>query len=175
MERWLPVVGYEGFYEVSDRGRVRSLDRVDACNRRRGGHFLKQSRSASYPAACLYRDGSKRTLRVHCLVLTAFVGPCPNGTEGCHNDGDRSNNKLRNLRWGTYSSNASDKRLHGRLPIGEKHRNSVLTTSKVREAFEFREQGLSQRQIAEALGVSQHTVWNVLHRRAWKHVQTECA
>lgn len=118
-ERWLPVVGWEGLYEVSDHGRVRSARRTirfkDGRSRTYEPQLRKQTPQAAYGHMCvgLKRNGDRRTVRVHRLVLEAFVGPCPEGMEGCHNDGDASNNALPNLRWDTSSANKQDMIRHG--------------------------------------------------------------
>jgi len=109
-ERWLPVPGYEECYEVSDYGRVRSLDRSVRCahnaTRRVRGQLLTPIRgSHGYFAVSLSRN-DKRT--IHTLVLEAFVGPCPPGMECCHGPGGADDNTLANLSWGTRSKNMSD-------------------------------------------------------------------
>lgn len=58
-------------------------------------------------------DGERKYQYVHILVLTAFYGPCPEGMEGCHHDGDPLNNRLGNLRWDTHVGNVSDSIRHG--------------------------------------------------------------
>jgi len=68
----------------------------------------------SYLYVRLSHDKKSRIFRVHRLVLEAFVGPCPEGMECRHLDGDPSNNRLENLRWGTPAENTEDKRKHGR-------------------------------------------------------------
>ena len=118
-ERWLPVVGWEGYYEVSNQGRVRSVQREIQFRDGRVFTYESQIRSLTpqvpygHLAVGLKRNGSRITVRVHRLVLEAFVGPCPEGMEGCHNDGDASNNALSNLRWDTSSANKQDMIRHG--------------------------------------------------------------
>lgn len=117
-ETWKPVVGYEGYYEVSDHGNVRSVDRTvqrsDGVVQRFKGHLRKpQVDEFGYLRISLRKDGKSHHFRVHRLVLEAFVGPCPEGTEACHGDGDRSNNRLENLRWDTKSENQYDRVRHG--------------------------------------------------------------
>lgn len=109
IESWLPVVGYEGLYEVSDHGRVRSLDRV-VLGRNRTGRVLAicYAGRRRVPQVSIGRDGVIRHRKIHQLVLEAFVGPCPPGMEGCHNDDDTQNNHLSNLRWDTRSANEID-------------------------------------------------------------------
>jgi hypothetical protein len=112
-ETWKPVVGFEGLYEVSDHGRVRSLDHSttgkDGRTRRYRGRELKPSRTGGNRLQLsLSKEGVRTMKRPHQLVLEAFVGPCPPGHEGCHYDDDSTNNRLSNLRWGTSSENSHD-------------------------------------------------------------------
>lgn len=121
-ERWLPVVGFKGKYEVSDHGRVRSVRRVVV--RTNGWPYtapacvLKQFGGGSdkkHQQVKLYRrKPDSSTLQVATLVLEAFVGPRPNPDQQCcHNDGDPENNHLSNLRWDSQSGNALDSVRHG--------------------------------------------------------------
>lgn len=120
-EKWLPVVGQEGRYEVSDHGRVRSLDRMVPHGRLSGlrrhkGRILKQGRKpAGYPTVSIPIDGARhvKVMYVHRLVLEAFVGPSPDGIVARHLDDNKENNHLGNLRWGTESENAHDKVRNG--------------------------------------------------------------
>jgi hypothetical protein len=110
-ERWLPVVGYEGLYEVSDFGRVRSLPRPGT---QRGGRILKlPPNSGGYPVVSLSRANRHVTRPVHVLVAAAFLGPRPNGMQVCHNDGHRTNAVLANLRYDTPGGNSQDMIRHG--------------------------------------------------------------
>lgn len=114
-EEWRPVVGYEGHYEVSDQGRVR------VAKRRYFGKIMSTTSVGDpYPALQLWRDSKPRVLRVHRLVLEAFVGPRPDGLLARHLDGDPTNNALTNLRWGTYSENGLDSVRHGTHPSAAK-------------------------------------------------------
>lgn len=113
-ERWLPIPGFEGHYEVSDHGRVRSLDRVviDKQGTRRRkfkGRMLKPQRVyTGYDVVGLSKDGKPRDWYIHRLVLMAFCGPPAPGAEGCHNNDIRSDNRLENLRWDTHLNNVRD-------------------------------------------------------------------
>ncbi len=122
-EQWKPVVGYEGLYEVSDQGRVRSVDRDILC---------KDGRIRSIPGRMkkltVSRDGHSRTglgksdtALVHRLVAAAFLGPCPDGMEVCHWNDCPSDNRLSNLRYGTRGSNLRDAVRNG------KHTNASKT------------------------------------------------
>lgn len=118
-ERWLPVVGYEGYYEVSDLGRARSLDRTITNSlgqiRPLRGHMMSQPLdSKGYRFVVLQRAPLQRMHRIHTLVLSTFRPESHrSGTEGCHRNGDRLDNRLDNLYWGTRSDNMLDTVAHG--------------------------------------------------------------
>ena len=120
-EQWRPVLGYEGFYEVSNEGRVRSLGRWTATKgsgRRwaRGRNLRPAVGHAGHLRVDLSVYGKKRLHSVHVLVLEAFVGPRPPGMHCCHWDGDPQNNHVANLRWDTPAANSQDTLRHGRHP-----------------------------------------------------------
>lgn len=175
-EEWRPVPGYEGRYEVSDQGRVRSL--VGPTPR-----VLRASRHTNgYRAAPLGRGVTKS---VHRLVLTAFVGPCPEGRQAAHENGDRADNRLVNLSWKTPAENSADKRRHGTLVTGDRHYahlrpdlilrgerigRALLTEADVREIRAATAAGETQTSLATRYGVSRPTIADIAHRRTWRHV-----
>ena len=117
-EEWRPVVDWEGLYEVSGLGRVRSLDRF--VNNGNGG-FLKPGRvlAGSRDAkdgrrrVGLMLDGRLKMRTVATLVLEAFIGPRPPGMDGLHSNGDATDDRPANLRWGSVSDNLRDSVQHG--------------------------------------------------------------
>lgn len=121
---WRPAVGFEGFYEVSSDGRVRSLSRVVASvtgTRAVRGRVLAKKRIGKYLGATLSVRGVHTYCYIHRLVATAFLGEPESGQEVRHLDGDGTNNDHRNLAWGTHSENAFDMVGHGT------HRNARKT------------------------------------------------
>ena len=119
-ERWLPVDGYEGFYEVSSLGRVRSVPRR-VSNGMRGGRILRTATGRhGHLHLGLSRENRVRTFTVHVLVARAFLGPRPAGMEIRHLDGDAGNNVPENLRYGTHGENEADKVRHGTHRNGRK-------------------------------------------------------
>lgn len=123
LERWRPVVGWEGLYEVSDLGRVRTCHRV--ITRRNGTTFTvaqcirtpqrNNTRRGNHRHVTLSRDGESITRAIHIMVLEAFVGPRPSkDMQALHWDDDGSNNALVNLRWGTASDNRYDSVRNGK-------------------------------------------------------------
>lgn len=118
-ERWLPIPGYEGAYEVSDQGRVRSLDRTiyakDGRSWPRRGQMLTTyiGGKGGYLTVGLPTDRRNGPHTVHTLVMRAFVGPPPDGMEVRHLNGDSIDSQLSNLAYGTALQNEADKRRHG--------------------------------------------------------------
>lgn len=113
-ETWKPVVGWEGFYEVSSHGRVWS------CRTRR---FLKFDHSQMGHCRVTFSYKGKHDRRlVHRIVVEAFAGEIPDGMMVCHNDGDPTNNHVENLRIDTQSSNILDTLKHGTNPNSNKTR-----------------------------------------------------
>lgn len=111
-------------------------------------------------------------IRVHALVLLAFVGPCPEGMECCHHpDPCKANVSLSNLSWGTRQTNMGHKHIHGTTACGEKQGSAKLTASQVREIRDDYAAGLAtQQELADRSGVSQLLVSKIVRRLLWKHV-----
>lgn len=114
-ERWISIPDYEGLYEVSDLGRVRSLDRaiVESTTgqvQHRRGKLLALSPDVrdGYVLVTLCRSGQRWCVHVHALVLRAFVSDRPAGKECRHGNDDKTDNRLANLSWGTRSQNILD-------------------------------------------------------------------
>jgi len=165
-ERWLPVVGYEQFYEVSNYGKVRSKTRIDALGRVREGRVLTPT-GLRHVHVTLSLHGVKKQKTVHRIVLEAFVGAAPDGTEGCHWDGNPRNNKLDNLRWDSRANNIQDAIRHG---TSTKKSGSTLTPAAVRDIRASKALGVSNREIAEQHGTTREAVYAVVSGRTWKHV-----
>jgi hypothetical protein len=114
-ETWKDVAGYEGLYQVSNLGRVRSLDRVvpdsRGWTRKIKGRILKTQNTGNnkYWMLILSKEGIHETFTVHKLVASAFLGPCPKGMEILHGVEGKEVNTPSNLRYGTRSENAFDR------------------------------------------------------------------
>lgn len=109
-EKWLPVVGYEGLYEVSDQGRVKSF------KVKPNGHILKPTQAgfSGHYSVTLCRDGGRKEHYVHRLMMAAFTGPAPDGESVVrHLDDDVDNNVLSNLAYGSHSDNHLDRVRNG--------------------------------------------------------------
>jgi hypothetical protein len=127
---------------------------------------LKLTAHGGYRAVCV----RGRFVHVHRLVLETFVGPCPPGMECCHEDDDRGNNVLSNLRWDTPKANAADRERNGRQPRGESSPRSKLTADDVRAIRREHAAGKSMKRIAKERNIDASQVSNIVHRRQWAHV-----
>lgn len=175
-DSWRPVVGYEGLYEVSNCGRVRSVSRTVKCGAKQrmvSERILKPSISnAGYHTVGLSKNGVSATSRVHRLVAMAFV-PNPDGkSEVNHIDGNPRNNTPSNLEWCTHSENM----LHAYAVLGrermwgERTGTSVLTECSVKSIRQEKELGASDRALAKKHGVDPSTINLIVNRKIWRHI-----
>lgn len=166
METW-KVVECSPEYEVSDLGRVR---RVSAAAGTYAGRILAQPRSKNgYPQVNIRRDGRIRSTKVHILVATAFHGPKPSPVhQVAHRDGDRTNNRVDNLRWALPAENAHDNILNGVQPQGEAHPRAKMSEDGIRD-IRLRHAALIKELASEyGLGLSQ--VRTIIKGERWTNV-----
>lgn len=170
MEIWKDIPGYEGHFQVSNRGRVRSLDRkIYRSNGRRHfrrGHIKSLSvKDNGYIQVGLTKNGNHKTGLVHQLVALAFLGEPLPGEEVNHKDGDKGNNLLENLEYVSHQENV----LHSRYIL---ERGVIKLNS--RKAYRIRELywvgGEETAEIAVLFGVSASAVRQVVLGRTWKYV-----
>ncbi|MDP3939854.1 MAG: NUMOD4 domain-containing protein, partial [Deltaproteobacteria bacterium] len=136
MEEWRAVVGYEGLYEASSRGSIRSLPRRTphylGGTVVRGGKLLKGCLQNGYRQVSLSKQGKTHTYHVHTLVARAFLGVRPVGMLVCHRDGKKPNNNKANLRYAYPQGNSDDMKAHGTVLRGERHGYAKMTDRRVR-------------------------------------------
>lgn len=124
-ETWRPISDWEGFYEVSDLGGIRTMPRI--VTRSNGAKMTLRGvlrklppGKNGYVSVTLSKPGDSRQRYVHQIVLETFHGPCPEGMEVLHGNGIRTDNRLSNLRYGTRSENNTDSIQHGTHPHSSK-------------------------------------------------------
>lgn len=179
LEKWLPVVGYERLYEVSDLGRVRSLPRKvpsghTSLSKPRfytvRGKILSATPSNGYLVNVLHKDGIPWSTSIHRLVAVAFV-PNPLGhPQVNHIDGDRKNNLAANLEWCDAQGNADNAVQRGVVKRGEAHYRAALTDEAViaiRASYE------KQSVLAEKYGVTNGLISMVRTGKIWRHVEQD--
>lgn len=187
-EQWKPVVGWEQYYEVSNLGRVRSLDQVKLSSdrKRRVGpsyvikgrlirlHHRGSTRASAYLRVSLTRNKRESNVLVHTLVLEAFVGPRPQGYVANHKNGQKEDNRVENLEWVTYGRNNQHALETGlRRAYGEDSHFVKYTTEQVLLMRRLYKEGLRVFEIAQQVNIPWVSVWYIVHRRRWKHLPEE--
>lgn len=170
-EEWRSVVGFEGIYEVSDMGRVRSLDRIDFGGGHRIGFVLSPGKThKGYMRVGLTKGRDRRNHSVHTLVLTAFKGSKPLGTEAAHDNGIRDDNKAENLFWRTPFANNQDRRRHGTLPLGETHHAATISEATARLIKARLATEPLSRDVAAEFHIPKSIVDAIRCGRSWRHI-----
>lgn len=167
---WKPVPGWESRYEVSDSGVVRSKDMIvgaihGATALRKGRELKAIPKTHFYLCVTLAEGLRRKQYCIHDLVLLAFKGPKPVGFQAAHNDGDRTNNRLSNLRYDTPAGNNLDKFAHGTVCKGETHGMVKLNWGAVRR---IRASSAPAVELAEYYGVTPSCVYDIRKFKTWK-------
>jgi hypothetical protein len=162
-EEWKPIIGYEGYYEISSFGRVKSLPRVKC----KGIIRKPKIDKFGYHRMFLSKNGVSKDFAVHRLVMAAFVGECPNGQEVRHLDGNPSNNHLSNLTYGTKKENQADRLLHGTSNRGQRSGLAKLTEEDVLNIRHLFETGIRKTKLSEMFGVSFRNIDKIVKRETW--------
>lgn len=177
IERWAPVIGYEGQYDVSDCGRVKSLTRTvtrPPCGRSDKPSttiyhekiLRPRKHTAGYWIVQLSKGGLGRDYLIHRLVAAAFVPGA--GEVVRHLDGDPSNAHYSNLAWGSFQDNEADKAKHGRVPRGAHHPNAKLDAQVAASIRDLANSGLPHSVIAERFNISRYAVYSIAKGMTWR-------
>lgn len=179
-EVWKPVAGYEGSFEVSSHGQVRSLDKVSPqksakgkiyqCSRK-GRQLKLELDTKGYFRIHFTSVGIRRSYGVHQLVALAFIGSKPGGNYVVnHKDGNPKNNHVNNLEWVTHKENAQHALATGLTPRGEKCPWAKLTEENIRQIKLLWMNGNKCQKIAQIIGLDRKYVTEILRETRWKHV-----
>lgn len=177
-EIWKDIAGYEGYYQVSNLGKIRSLDRYVTGGGGRGlqkvkGRMMKlQTREFGHVDILLRKNGPEERLWVHRLVASAFIDNPQNLPIVGHLDNDPSNNCVSNLEWCTQQRNIQHCIASGRFrpSIGETSPFHKLKEHQVLEIRERHATGEYMSHLALEFGVAASTVKNIVTRKKWKHI-----
>lgn len=177
MTTYRPISGYPA-YRVGDDGSVwscwcRVVTEFGVGTSSEFGEWVQMVIRVypnKYPKVNLYRDGKAKTFNVHRLVMEAFVGPCPEGMECAHKDGNKANCRADNLEWKTKIANERDKVGHGTLLMGESHGKSKLAEADVLKIVEMVGSGMTMTEVASLKSVSRPTVGHIMSGRLWSHL-----
>lgn len=169
------IEGFPGYF-VSKDGSVWSSIKPHGRGRRTytKPRKLKQIKnSRGYMVVMLTnKDGKQKQFFVHRIVLSTFIGPPKIGYQSCHNNGNKTDNSLKNLRWDTPKKNNSDKIVHGTDPIGERNPNSKLTSDDVRNIRnEYSKGNIALKKLAKRYNVTAPAIWKLIHRITWNDIE----
>lgn len=168
-ERWKSIKGYIGMYEVSDFGRIRSLDRVSSDGKKLKGKVLKKYiRFDGYCTNAVSKNGKVCTKKIHILVADAFIKKDKTRKFINHKNGDKSNNYYKNIERVTFKENmihAYDTGLNN--TYGENHHNGRLSNKQVLEIFDS---ALTVRELKEKYKIPQQVVSDIKTGRKWSRI-----
>lgn len=167
-EEWRLLPGFNGWYEVSNWGRVRSNAPWGSAPPKEPRYLTLKIHRDGYLQVSLRSDGRAKLVQVHRLVALAWHGKPRSGEEVRHLDGSRTNNKASNLCWGTPKENAADRRLHGTDRLGERHGKSKLSPGQVKEILGSTD---SDTALASRFGVSRGNIWSIRKKKSWSHIE----
>ena len=175
--KYKDIKGYEGLYQISEDGVVRSLDRVTTGVNGREyynkGVTLKSSNNKGYLQVRLYKDNGSRTIPIHRLIATTYV-PNPNNLPQVnHKDGNKKNNHYTNIEWCTPSENTQHAFDTGlATPTrGETNGQAKLTDEIVIGIRKVHNTGkYMQREIAEMYGIKDAQVSRIVNNKRWAHL-----
>lgn len=160
IETWKAIPGWDGLYEASTDGRIRSA--------RTGAVLAGSINQGGYRKHNLSRNGRTVTIPAHVAVAAAFIGERPSGYHVAHRDGNQLNNRADNLRYATPLENiGADRRRHGTLPRGERNGRASLTEAQVRAIRASAQRGV---QLAREYGVSHQLISAIRHNQVWAHL-----
>lgn len=171
----MDIEEYEGFYQVSNLGRIKSLSRKRYNGK--GYYFtkdiiMKQKDIRGYKNVTLRKNKKKKTLQVHRLVMKNFKP-----IENCkkyhvnHKNGKKFDNRLENLEWSTPKENTIHAHCSGLInQRGERNNGSKLKESDIYKILKLREDGLSFSEIGRLFNVCRKTISNIFYGKTWTHM-----
>ncbi len=169
-EIWKPIEKYNGWYEISDSGRIRSWKHKNG--KRKKPFILALSNNGRYFQVHLYHNNKHIVESVHRLVLQVFKGSQPSPAHNAaHNNGNSYDNRVENLRWATQGENLADMKRHNTILLGEKSNNSKLTKKdikQIRKRFWLTRESINS--LSNDFKVHITTIHRILRRLTWKHI-----
>lgn len=182
MEQWKDVAGFEGYYQISNAGKIRSLDRQEA---QTNGHPMTYKGKMMNPCKdgkgyrfmYLARNGKRKMYKIHRLVALAFIPNPYNYEQVNHIDGDKDNNSVNNLEWCTGAYNMQHSFHNGLHKKGERVSTAILTQAQVdeiRSRHIKRDGEYGAKPLAKKYGVSDMTIRNILNNKKWRAENEIC-
>jgi hypothetical protein len=176
-EEWLDINGFEGYYQVSNLGYVKSLQRVihhkNGSLSVRERILIRNSGTKGYLTVGLCRDGVHLTKRIHILVALAFIPNPKNKPEVNHKDGNKSNCCASNLEWATTKENSDHATKNGLRGVGSRARSAILTEEDIPIIRRELADGDPLDLVAFRHKVSARSIGAIRRGESWKHIPIE--
>lgn len=176
IEVWKSVVGYEGIYEISNFGNVRSVERVIVYEDGRIYNYPSRNLSFNktvqgYNSVHLYKNCKRKNKKVHILVAEAFLDNPENLPDVNHIDGQKRNNHVDNLEWSSRYDNMRHAFETGLANnTGTNHGNNVYTEEQILKVKELLNLNIPYSDIETETGVKRGTIYVVKSGKQWKHL-----
>ena len=173
-EIWININGFNEYYSISNLGRIKSNARH--VSHRNSTQFVPSRlmngyvNKRGYKIVSLSINGKLKSRKVHQLVLEAFIGNRGENQESRHLDGNKLNNHINNLIWGTSQENTNDNFKNNVVVMGENSPRSILTEDDIYEIIYLRKQGYTYMQLADVFGIFHTQIGEICRGKAWKHV-----
>lgn len=176
-EEWRPIKGYEGFYEVSSLGRVRSLDRVVKCKngncQKFFGKIMKpRTNKDGYLTVALSMNNKQKSKQIHRLVAITFLPNPKKLPQVNHRDCNKQNNYVDNLEWCSCQENIQHALKTGVVKQGSEHHNAKLSKQQVQEIraiYKPRSKEYNAYILARKYNVSRATIWRIITKNTYKN------
>lgn len=177
LEIWKPVPNFEGYFEVSNQGRVRTVERKVRFVSKRGCEswrvkarkiISQQLINSGYMVVHLQKDGVRHAKTVHSVVAMAFLGERPCGLDVCHNNGVKTDNRSVNIRYDTRRNNHADKVLHGTVYAGATQAKITAKDAAIIRKI-ANDNLMGKKELAAMYGVTSETIRRVLKNETWKY------
>lgn len=172
IEVWKNIPNYEGFYQASSLGNIRSLDRFVNCRGSKKklvkSRLYKPQNGLKYLQITLNKENKAKTHPIHRLITLTFIGERPHANAVIrHLNGNPKDNSLKNLCYGTYVENEADKNIHGTTAWGEKVGTSKLKLNEIFEIKKIKATGVTSQSIAIKFNVSKSTICRIINGITW--------
>ena len=175
-EVWCDIAGYEGKYQISNCGRIKSFPKF--IKRAKGSYYTKEKvlkctlDNYGYPCVNLYSNGNVYHTKVHILVAKAFIENANGYSDINHKDGNKTNNHVDNLEWCTRSHNiqhAYDNFLHKSGEACNLHKLSWDDVDYIRKHYKPYDKFYGQKALANKFNVDIVTIWHIVNNKTWNH------